>query len=79
MPRLWSQEYDSYVSKSYSFNRLKNNPFKISLHKCNILITRYGFFYLRQKSKLIKRLSLEEYLKFKNYVQEVVNEGYPLN
>jgi hypothetical protein len=75
MAKIWSQEYDAYVS--HSFYPLDTKPtLKLNPTDCVIKITRYGFYYLLLDDHVIKRLSFNEYLNYKNYVKSIINEGY---
>ena len=74
---VWSNEYDAKVSSTYAKRKPKNNT-KLDLTKCTILITEFGFFYLKLKDRTVKQINFNQFMTYKKYVKEIVNEGYPI-
>lgn len=74
---VWSQEYGSYVSRTFlpEKERIKiSNLVKINLRDCNIIISLFGFYELWIKDKKLKSITFDEYLSYRNYVKEVIQE-----
>ena len=76
---VWSQVYGSYVSRTFLPEKERiNSPklIKFDITKCVIVITLFGFYELHLDDKKIKSISFDEYLKYRYYVKEVIEEDY---
>lgn len=77
--QFWSEEYDSPVSKTFYKGTGALAPVskqvKIDISKCIIIRNEYGYYYLYLNGKEIKKLSFEEYLKYRYFVIKVVDEA----
>jgi len=71
--QIWSEEYGCYVSRA--FMPRKEPTIKLDITNCIIKISVFGFYYLWLKGKQIKKLNFTEFLKYKKYVKEIIDEG----
>ena len=68
--QIWSIEYDCYVSRT--FIPRKANNVKLDISKCIIKISPFGFYELWLNGKYLRNLNFLDYLKYKNFVLEIV-------
>ena len=81
MPKtIWSQEYSSYVSYTFLPEKerktLISNIVKINLLDCDIHLSIFGYYSLWLKEKKLKELSFEDYLKYRDHVNNIIEEVY---
>jgi hypothetical protein len=72
--QVWNEEYGCYTSASFMPDTVRVSNIKIDITKCDIIINKYGFIDLYQGIKRIKRLTIEQYLIYKNYVMKVEDQ-----
>lgn len=70
---VWSQDYSAYVSPSFNPDAI---PIKIAINLCDIIITDLGFYELWNNDKRIKKLTFNQYLKYKSHVKNVIGLEY---
>jgi hypothetical protein len=75
MAKIWSQDYDAYVSHSF-YPLDTKKTLKLNLTDCVIKITQFGFYYLLLDDHVIKKITFDEYLRYKKHVKSIINEGY---
>jgi hypothetical protein len=68
---VWSQDYGKYVSPCFSEIPPESSNIRLTISKCIIRVTVFGFYELWLESKKVKSLNFKEFLKLKNYVKEV--------
>lgn len=72
--QFWSEDYNCPVSVSFYngvIKRAKN--VKIDITNCHIVITEFGYFQLWLKDKKIRDLGFEDFMKYRKYVKEIIN------
>jgi len=71
--KIWSEEYSSYVSYAFSpVNNIPKKAIKIDIAKCIIKESCFGYFELWLNDKRLKAIKFMEYLKYRDYVKEVI-------
>lgn len=72
--QYWSEDYNCPVSLTF-YNGAKRHAsnIKIDITNCYIIITEFGHFQLWYKGKRIKDLDFSEYMKYKKFVKEIIN------
>ena len=71
--QYWSEDYNCPVSLSF-YNGVKRQAnIKIDITNCYIIISELGFFQLWYKGKRIRDLNIDEYLKYRKFVKEIIN------
>ena len=73
--KVWSELYDSYVSESYHEARSPTQKIAFNINKCIIKISEFGFIDLYLDGKKIKRLTTEEYIKYRFIVLDIENNA----
>ena len=73
--RIWSGEYSCYVSHTFLPEKerlLISNVVKINLADCDIHVSIFGYYSLWIKAKKLKEITFNEYLKYREYVQNII-------
>ena len=72
--KYWSEKLDCYVSRSFHNKESKQANIKIDITKCDLVINEFGFYYLYLEGRSIKKLSFNEFQKYKRVVSSVINK-----
>ena len=71
---VWSDEFGCYVSRAFAPKNSRN--LKLDINKCIIKITIFGFYELWLKENKLRNLDFNEFMKYKKYVKEVIEEAH---
>lgn len=72
--QVWSEDLTCYVSRSFvPAEQTNKQSIKLDMHKCEIIITPDGYYNLILQGRMLKRLSFNEFMKYKKHVKQVYN------
>jgi len=71
--KVWSEDLGAYISSSWALRDKKSKGKSLDLTKCDIIMTEGSQFYLSLKGRFIRKLTVDEYVKYRRYVKSFID------